>query len=392
MKLMNKIKKLNWIELKSILLFIILFPVNRLKNTLIKKKTLILIMERKDEARDNGAALFNYVETLSLSNKIEVYYVIDKKSSDCKKLKNKTNIIQFGSWKHFLYTALSTKYVSSQLSSGFPSKIWYKLWLSSLLGVDFYFLQHGVTQNFSNYLQEPSKKVKAVFCVSSKEEEFFRGKLGYNKNSCALTGFPRYDLLHREKKEQYPKKVLIMLTWRKYLEQVNKEEFMASLFYKKVKDLLSHEFVNKNKDFFFELILHPGLAKFEETIAMMSSVPVVQASNLDFTEKINSSDIFITDYSSLAFDFAYLGKKIFYYQFDQEDFRKFHLQEGYFNYVHDGFGPIFETADGLYEGLQKVLEGKFDDLEYKLRAKNFFEFHDNENSARVMDWIIKDLT
>lgn len=48
----------------------------------------------------------------------------------------------------------------------------------------------------------------------------------------------------------------------------------------------------------------------------------------------------VTDYSSVAMDVAYLGKPVVYYQFDYERFRTFHLEEGYFHYEEDAFGPI----------------------------------------------------
>lgn len=48
----------------------------------------------------------------------------------------------------------------------------------------------------------------------------------------------------------------------------------------------------------------------------------------------------VTDYSSVAFDFAYMKKSLVYAQFDREAFFEGQTyDEGYFNYETDGFGP-----------------------------------------------------
>ena len=45
--------------------------------------------------------------------------------------------------------------------------------------------------------------------------------------------------------------------------------------------------------------------------------------------------------SSVAFDFAYLGKPVIYAQFDKEEFYEKHdYKAGYFNYERDGFGEV----------------------------------------------------
>ena len=45
------------------------------------------------------------------------------------------------------------------------------------------------------------------------------------------------------------------------------------------------------------------------------------------------------DYSSIAFDFAYMKKPLIYYQFDQDKYYTNHFAKGYFDCERDGFGP-----------------------------------------------------
>ena len=95
------------------------------------------------------------------------------------------------------------------------------------------------------------------------------------------------------------------------------------------------------------------------------------------------ADILITDYSSVFFDFAYMGKPVFYYQFDSEEYRAGHYQEGYFSYEKDGFGPVLRTEKDLCSKLLSCLEqnGRAEAL-YAQRIQKFFEIRDDRNCER----------
>src|SRR5690606_29078156 len=70
-----------------------------------------------------------------------------------------------------------------------------------------------------------------------------------------------------------------------------------------------------------------------------------------------SSSILITDYSSVAFEMAYLEKPIIYFQFDKKTiFSGNHTyQKGYFEYERDGFGPIVEEVAQVEQALEQIL-------------------------------------
>ena len=87
----------------------------------------------------------------------------------------------------------------------------------------------------------------------------------------------------------------------------------------------------------------------------------------DIQKYFNKCDLMITDYSSVAFDFAYLRKPIIYYQFDKEKFRKLQYAEGYFDYETMGFGDVIVN-----------------DAE---RENSFFIYHDKNNCKRVYEAI-----
>lgn len=97
------------------------------------------------------------------------------------------------------------------------------------------------------------------------------------------------------------------------------------------------------------------------------------------------SSLMITDYSSVAFEMAYLGKSVLYYQFDEKEFfAKHHCAKGYFDYNKNGFGPVVNEEKALFKELENLLANDCKAKEpYKSNIKNTFEFKDNHNCARI---------
>ena len=58
------------------------------------------------------------------------------------------------------------------------------------------------------------------------------------------------------------------------------------------------------------------------------NIKILETSKIKYFELFNECSIFITDYSSIHFDVAFLKKPIIYYQFDKEYFFKKHYQLG----------------------------------------------------------------
>ena len=77
-----------------------------------------------------------------------------------------------------------------------------------------------------------------------------------------------------------------------------------------------------------------------------------------YREVFAESEMIITDYSSVAFDFAYLEKPVIYTQFDSEEFfnGEHVYTKGYFDYEHDGFGEI---AYNLETTMIKIIASVF---------------------------------
>src|SRR5690606_9393038 len=104
-----------------------------------------------------------------------------------------------------------------------------------------------------------------------------------------------------------------------------------------------------------------------------------------------SSSILITDYSSVAFEMAYLEKPIIYFQFDKKTiFSGNHTyQKGYFEYERDGFGPIVEEVAQVEQALEQILQNSGKPLpKYLTRMQETFKFKDGRCCERVYNAIL----
>ena len=100
------------------------------------------------------------------------------------------------------------------------------------------------------------------------------------------------------------------------------------------------------------------------------------------------SDVLITDFSSVFFDYGYMEKPMIFYQFDKESFRQQHYEEGYFDYDRDGFGEILYDENDVIDELDRILEnGCVLDDKYRKRIDKFFTLRDENNSQRNFEAI-----
>lgn len=99
----------------------------------------------------------------------------------------------------------------------------------------------------------------------------------------------------------------------------------------------------------------------------------------------------ITDFSSVAFEMAYLRRPVIYYQFDENEFfagNSAHMQRGYFDYRRDGFGPVVADQKSLFSALELILQqNAVPEKVYETRMKQAFEYRDTNNCQRAFEAI-----
>ena len=271
-------------------------------------------------------------------------------------------LISFGSAEHE-YALLNARYL---ISSHADRYVWGYLptrEYRDLLRYKFVFLQHGVMlHDLASWINT----IPIDLIVTSSEVEqdaLARSSNRYRlmPSQVALTGMPRHDAL-LSMTSRPERNILVMPTWRSPLvgprinnstDREMREDFgrtdyaigwRALLHAPQLKSLID---VHGYRVTFFP---HPNVAPYLDCFDLPDWVEVQsRTAGYSIQAAFKRARLMITDYSSVAFEMAMLGRGVLYYQFDRSRiYTGIHsFRQGYFDYERDGFGPVSRDLDGL---------------------------------------------
>ena len=344
-----------------------------------------IIEENPNEACDNGYIFFKFLR--ENRKDINVYYVINRKSKDYKKVESLGNIIKHGSLKHWIYYLNAKKIIATQKYANPSFALFYLLHTKNILKTPRIFLQHGITKDDAKMFYYGKTKFRLFICGAKKEYNYVKTRFQYPKENVIYTGFARFDNLNLDNKN---KLILVAPTWRKWIK--NQKEFDA--FIQKYYDLINNNELIKYLEKYgieLQMVLHKNMKKFKINKNTSSKlVSIYHNDEVDIQKVINKTGLLITDYSSIFMDIAYRKKPIIYYQFDNQEFREYHLQEGYFSYKNDGFGDVIREKEKLVNKIKFYIENNFEiEKKYSKRMDDFFERKDKNNCKRILEEIEK---
>lgn len=368
-----------------------ILPLTRLFSKSDKKY--ILINDRLNKAGDNGEALFKYINNYEKDMAKNTYFVIDKKSKDYKRLKQYGKVVKFGSIKHKILFLNSSYIYSSHTMPQFYNayKIENLRYFRDLFDYKFVFLQHGITQNdISKAANRYLKRIDYVTTVTNDEfEEFSQDKYCFNDGQVLLTGFARYDYLNNT-----PKNVITMApTWRRGYgnSEGKKDDFVDSEYYLNYsKILLDKDLIQKlrTKKIVLNFVLHPEMSNYLDEFMKYENdvIKIIKPLDTDYSKIFSDSKLFITDYSSTFFDFAYLKKPEIFFQFDREQFYKIQYKKGYFNPETDAFGDVLTKYNDVIKKIKYYIDNDFKmEKKYISRVDNTFKYTDRNNCKRIIE-------
>ena len=361
-------------------LFVILFP-------FYKNKKIWIVMDRTDMADDNAEHFYRYA--CKMDDGIDKYFTISEDSKDFYRL-NKTfdNVIPYYSIKQRLLYIFADKIVSSQVDDENVNPFFGKhiQLYSGIANADKIFLQHGVIKDdMSNWLRKYDKNVQLLVTTADIEAESFKKyEYNYRDGIVQVLGLPRYDNL---KNNANMKQILIMPSWRRSLIHLDNAQIAKSQYFLKFNSLINNErLINIAKEKGYKIIFkpHPNTFKFIELFDKNDYVIIDNDSK--YQDLFNNSSLMITDYSSLAFDFAYIKKPLMYYQYGDD----YHFGDNFFDYETMGFGEVVKEEDKLVDLIEDYLNNNCEMKKvYLERANNFYRYNDKNNCKRVYDAILK---
>lgn len=359
-----------------------------------------IVMERIHVAGDNAEHFYRFLEDHA-GRDVKAFFTIASDSEDYEKMKQVGKVLPFRGFRHKLNVLLAGKIISSQGEDNiFNPWDTSSVYIRDLYKYKFVFLQHGIIKDdLSEWLNKFNKNLH-MFVTSAKPEyeSILSGDYFYGKSVVKLTGLPRYDNLNRDIMPE--KSIIFMPTWRFSLaspldndtgERAYNPRFRKSLFFQFYQKLIQDERLIaalKQHGYTGKFFLHTHHRVQRKDFEDNDTIRLLP-DGIDYQEEFQKNALLITDFSSVAFDFAYLKKPVIYTQFDIGTFFQGQVySEGYFDYERDGLGPVcydYETTVQTIIGY--VERGCQLEREYDERGDRFYRWFDRGNCQRVYDEI-----
>lgn len=208
-------------------------------------------------------------------------------------------------------------------------------------------------------------------------------------NQMQLDGYPRNDVLinhtsddiQRIKKslniDSNKKVVLYAPTWRDN-EYVKNDEFTAKLHLDldQIKDAFgsdvlvlvrTHYLISNNLD----------LSSYTDIALDVSQYP-------DIADLYLISDVLITDYSSVMFDYATLKRPMIFFTYDLDAYAN-EIRGFYFDFVKEAPGPMVKTTKDVVSNLKDILDNWQPDEKYMEFFNKYASWMDGNASKRAVE-------
>ncbi|WP_372699793.1 CDP-glycerol glycerophosphotransferase family protein [Arthrobacter sp. JSM 101049] len=349
-----------------------------------RRRPVWLVGELPYKAQDNGLHFFRYLRREH--PEIDAYYVIDHTSPEVRNLDGVDHVLEWGSREHFVVALQADRFISTHHAEYlFPTR--HPDFKHKAHGTRV-FLQHGVMGTkwmVPNYGKRSAGFSTDLFLVSSaREQQYIVRDFGYDIEETAVTGLPRYDSLFAGDVQLRPRQLLVIPTWRDWLQ--NDEMFAESEYLRTWSEFLhSPELAAMVDAEGLEVVfcLHPNMQRFRSHFETAPARVVAQG-EIDVQELMKQSAALVTDYSSVGFDFSFLDRPVFYLQFDRGRFLG--ANGSHLDLDRELPGEISLTVPRLLEQLRKALDRDLSMTEEsRRRAQKFLDHRDRNNCARVFD-------
>ena len=346
-------------------------------------------------AQDNGYYFFKYCMDHEKRQKNHIYYVITKDAPDRKKLDAyQSHLVDFMSIRHMIYMIAAELLVSTDTRNHlYAMRQRGSILKRYLRKKPLVFLQHGVTalKKVDFFYGKGKSGSCNLFVVTSDfEKKIVEDYFGYAEDEIVNSGFARWEVL--EDKSEGLREILIMPTWRAWLENVTLEEFKESDYFHNYMALLNsprfHSFLEKN-DLLANFYLHSKFREFIQDFSVESDrIRLIVFGEEPANELMMRCKMLVTDYSSVCWDVFYLDKPVVFFQFDRDKYMEAH--GSYLDMDRELFGDCAQDVDGLLTYMERCADDHFVVRpEYEKMQKSFYKYFDDQNSRRICDAIVK---
>ena len=325
------------------------------------------------------------------------YYVIWKENISYKKIKNEsknliglnihttTPLSTFEFIRKTFFAFLRCKYIVCSFHASIPTRIRTHLLKNKhicVIGIG-----HGPVLLKTLVFNTPNCQENHwnKYLVTNNIEKKLFLDHGWNENKLVCCSLPRYD--YCKKTPQDRKKIFVFFTWRLTFRR-SQELFDKSLYIKNMTSFVKNKELNEiltktNTD----IVLGIHHATTDLSHLKFPDLPIKIADSSNLLYEINTADLFITDYSSIFFDFAYLGTPCIFYRLDENDANLSSLDiDDRINAKQqdDKIYNIFYDEKSVIDKIKYYINNNFElENHYKNKTEKLFYFKENNTKKFV---------
>lgn len=249
------------------------------------------------------------------------------------------------------------------------------------------------TESYKKNFTTESSKWDYLISPNPYSTEIFRRAFNFNKTMLE-TGYPRNDILVNNNNEDYINKLKIDMgirrdkkiilyapTWRdnEYYQR-GKYKFDIKLDLERMRESLSDDYV-------ILLRMHYLIAENIDT-SKYDGFVIDMSKYEDIRDLYLISDILLTDYSSVFFDYAILNRPVLFFTYDLESYRD-NLRGFYFDFEQDAPGPLLYDTAEIIEQVHLIENGEFEFSERLAEFRKVYcSLEDGAASKRVMNRVL----
>ena len=221
--------------------------------------------------------------------------------------------------------------------------------------------------------------------------EIFRSCFAFKDRPILEIGYPRNDILIRDNKKdkiiEYKKMlglpldkkiILYAPTWRNNEYSVKgKYKFASKLNFDKAQKELSDEYIF--------IVKYHYLVSDKIDWSPYEGFVYTFDETKDIAWLYLVSDMMITDYSSVMFDYSLLKRPMLFFAYDLQDYKE-NLRGFYFDFVEEAPGPISRDTNQLINDIKSYEPLKWED-KYQTYSNKYNHVDDGHASEKVIDLI-----
>ncbi|QQZ10349.1 bifunctional glycosyltransferase/CDP-glycerol:glycerophosphate glycerophosphotransferase [Heyndrickxia vini] len=249
---------------------------------------------------------------------------------------------------------------------------------------------YSANPNYKKHFYQQSRRWDYLISPNQYSSDIFRRAFKFDKTMLEY-GYPRNDILYQKNNKEYiqllkarlnipldKKVVLYAPTWRDdEFYEPGKYKFNLKLDLQKMREQLGDEYVVALRMHYFiaDEIDTTGLDGFAYNFSKYD----------DIAELYLLSDILITDYSSVFFDYANLKRPILFFTYDLEKYRDT-LRGFYINIENEVPGPLLKTSDEVIDAIANIegIKNNYKNV-YGQFYEKFCNWDDGEASKKVVE-------